>query len=458
MASICIRSGARTLPTSSKTDGTLSSSKTKPATTAVVAAVWADARHQLQGNAFGSLVHDAVDLGARELVRPAQASQAPSPARHADKKARSTVPANVPAALSATISAASSYTIPPTRPRWRLSSKYFAAWIDPRASSAGNETSRCYSSSAESPQAQHLSPMKASVRQAPADTLTTCVASCSTTDCYRNATNTLPASRSGWPPSSMRSPRRPCRDRSSSSRPGIINRIIADCTQQDVDEYLASGPTTRHPIRTFFIWAKKSKINVAVQIGHRKAKTTPTITQQQRLCWLKELLTGDSDSLPYRIAGSLLLLYAQPLTKIAALQATAVTDLDGETRIALGEEPIPVPQPFASQLNYHLRNRPNLRTAGGTAGTPWLFPSNRPGRHLDPQSIMMRLRWLGVDLLGSRNTALQELVSEVPPPLVAEMLGYSYQVTQRHAELAGTNWAKYAPSRNMANSRRKADW
>ncbi|GAB4596036.1 hypothetical protein [Mycobacterium avium] len=236
------------------------------------------------------------------------------------------------------------------------------------------------------------------------------------------------------------------------------NRIIADCTQQDVDEYLASGPTTRHLIRTFFIWAKKSKINVTVRIGHRKAKTTPTITQQQRLGWLKELLTGDSESLPYRIAGSLLLLYAQPLTKIAALQATAVTDLDGETRIALGEEPIPVPEPFASQLNYHHCNRPNLRTAGGTIGTPWLFPSNRPGRHLDPQSIMMRLRWLGVELLGSRNTALQELVSEVPPPLVAEMLGYSYQVTQRHAELAGTNWAKYASSRNMANSRRTVDW
>jgi hypothetical protein len=139
-----------------------------------------------------------------------------------------------------------------------------------------------------------------------------------------------------------------------------------------------------------------------------------------------------------------LLLYAQPLTKIAALQASTVTQVDGETRVALGQEPIPAPEPFASQLNYHLRNRPNLRTAGGAIGTPWLFPSNGPGRHLDPLSIMMRLRWLGVDLLGSRNTALRELVSEVPPPLVAEMLGCSYQVTQRHAELAGTNWAKYA--------------
>jgi hypothetical protein len=67
-------------------------------------------------------------------------------------------------------------------------------------------------------------------------------------------------------------------------------RTVTDCTQQDVDEYLASGPTTRHLIRTFFVWAKKSKLNVAVQIVFRQAKTTPTITQDQRLAWLKELL------------------------------------------------------------------------------------------------------------------------------------------------------------------------
>jgi hypothetical protein len=53
---------------------------------------------------------------------------------------------------------------------------------------------------------------------------------------------------------------------------------------------------------------------VAVQIGFRQAKATPTITQDQRLAWLKELLAGDSESLPYRVAGVLLLLYAQPLT------------------------------------------------------------------------------------------------------------------------------------------------
>jgi hypothetical protein len=78
------------------------------------------------------------------------------------------------------------------------------------------------------------------------------------------------------------------------------------------------------------------------------------------------------------------------------------------------------------------------------AASPWLFPTARPGRqHLNPQSIMRRLRGLGIDLLGARNTALPSLVVPAPPPLVAELLGYSYNVAQRHAEIAAQPWARY---------------
>lgn len=112
-------------------------------------------------------------------------------------------------------------------------------------------------------------------------------------------------------------------------------------------------------------------------------------------------------------------------------------------RISLGQEPISVPQPFADMLTNHIHSRPNLRATGGVASSPWLFPSVRPGRHLDPQQIMKRLRDLGIDLLGARNTALQSLVVAAPPPLVAELLGYSYNTAQRHAEIAAQPWARY---------------
>jgi hypothetical protein len=48
---------------------------------------------------------------------------------------------------------------------------------------------------------------------------------------------------------------------------------------------------------------------------------------------------------------------------------------------------------------------------------PWLFPSTLAGRHLHTNTVMDRLRDLGVNLLGARNRAIGELVLEVPPSL-----------------------------------------
>jgi hypothetical protein len=66
---------------------------------------------------------------------------------------------------------------------------------------------------------------------------------------------------------------------------------------------------------------------------------------------------------------TLLLLYAQPLVRIAALKTTAIVLTPQKLRISLGAEPIPAPEPFAGMLRFHLHNRPNLRITGDTAVT-----------------------------------------------------------------------------------------
>lgn len=220
-------------------------------------------------------------------------------------------------------------------------------------------------------------------------------------------------------------------------------RTAATCTQQDVDEWQATGPTTRSAIRTFFVVAKKSRLNTKVVVQHRSAKTSPSLSQDQRLAWIRELLTGSSESLPYRVAGMLLLLYAQPLVKVVALQTSVIDDSDTGMSITLGQHPTDVPEPFASLLREHLAARPNLRTGAGP-DSPWLFPSTLAGRHLHPNTVMDRLRDLGVNLLGARNRAIGELVLECPPSLVAEALGYSTQVAFLHADKAAEPWARYA--------------
>lgn len=137
-----------------------------------------------------------------------------------------------------------------------------------------------------------------------------------------------------------------------------------------------------------------------------------------------------------------------PLVRVAALRTDAVSinDTTGAIRISFGTHPVPVPQPFTELLKQHLRNRPNLRTASDR-DSQWLFPGTRAGQHLHPNTIMDRLRVLGLDLLGARNTALDDHLSVTPPPLVAAALGYSYQVAFLHADAAGDAWSRYVDRR-----------
>ncbi|WP_193408772.1 MULTISPECIES: recombinase XerD [unclassified Pseudonocardia] len=223
-------------------------------------------------------------------------------------------------------------------------------------------------------------------------------------------------------------------------------RTAATCTQPDIDEWLSSGPTTRSYIRTFFVVAKNRRINTRVTVPHRSPRTSPSLSQDQRLAWIHELLTGSSESLPYRVAGILLLLYAQPLVKIAALPSNHINDDPNGMSIILGQRPTDVPEPFAQLLRDHLADRPNLRTGGGP-DSPWLFPSTLAGQHLHPNTVMSHLRDLGINLRGARNRAIGELVLECPPSLVAEAFGYSSHVAFLHAEKAAEPWARYAGRR-----------
>jgi hypothetical protein len=69
-------------------------------------------------------------------------------------------------------------------------------------------------------------------------------------------------------------------------------RTVASCVEADVDTWLADGPTTRHAIRTFFVWAVTNRTCTNITIGFRQAKTLPLLIQSQRLAMLKACLTG----------------------------------------------------------------------------------------------------------------------------------------------------------------------
>jgi len=222
--------------------------------------------------------------------------------------------------------------------------------------------------------------------------------------------------------------------------------------QEHLDGWLATGPSTRYKARTFILWAGRTKHLPSLRVPQRKAASTPVMAQDERLALLRRCFAGDSDiALPYRVATALLLLYAQPVTRICRLRVHDVVTTGDVIGIHLGKEPTTLPAPVAELLREHVDNRPHMTTAAN-ADAAWLFPGRCPGQPLTQSQLMTGIRQTGVHLLGGRNAALRQLVLDMPPALAAEALGYHPSVTQSHAEGAGTTWVTYASYRRLAVS------
>jgi hypothetical protein len=183
---------------------------------------------------------------------------------------------------------------------------------------------------------------------------------------------------------------------------------LADCTQADVDTWYAGGYTARRLTHAFLRWAMRSKHMPAVTVPHRSTSYPAPIAQHQRLALLRQLANCDDVQLQDRVAAALVLLYAQPLTRIARLGTDDVQHKDGEVLVRLGDPPSPVPAPFAGMLLDYLGQRPNTMTATNPDAR-WLFPGRRAGQPMSPDTLELRLRHLGFPTQRGHTACAAEL-------------------------------------------------
>jgi site-specific recombinase XerD len=178
-------------------------------------------------------------------------------------------------------------------------------------------------------------------------------------------------------------------------------------------------------------------------IPHRSTSNPAPIAQHQRLALLRQAVNREDVPLQDRVAATLVLLYAQPLTRIARLTTEDVLLEDGEVLVRLGDPPSPVPEPFAGLMPAYLAQRPNTMTATNPEAR-WLFPGRRAGQPMTSDTLELRLRRLGFPTQRGRTAAIRHLVLQAPAPVVARMLGYHDDTTAQLAAEAGGTWRHYA--------------
>ena len=192
------------------------------------------------------------------------------------------------------------------------------------------------------------------------------------------------------------------------------------------------------------LWCADTKLTRRFTLPAAQIHEVSTITRDRRV----ELLGQSSPTRTRRCAvaspGGLLLLYAQPISRVVRLTLDDIVRDDDQVLIRLGDPSSAVPQPFAAMLLDYVADRANMRTATNP-GSTWLFPGRRANQPLRPEHLAGLVHELGVPTVPGRGAAIRQHVVDMSAPLVADALGYHHVTTTRLAAQAGTTWSRYAP-------------
>ena len=225
-------------------------------------------------------------------------------------------------------------------------------------------------------------------------------------------------------------------------------RHLSETHQHDLDSWFAGPGYARHVVRPFLTWARHSRLlprHLELPPTYAARPVAP-LDSEQRWQTARRLVTDDTLDAADRIAAALVVLYAQTLNRVVTLRVEDVKVTDTGTSLMLGTDPLELPEPFATVI----RALP-IRRRGGTAEqlpTPWLFPGNHAGTHITANALAHRLRTtLGIQPTPLRLAAAEQLGREIPPTMLADVLGLRPLTIVQIGAKAGGSWGNYAADR-----------
>ena len=224
---------------------------------------------------------------------------------------------------------------------------------------------------------------------------------------------------------------------------GARGTTLPACRQADIDDWLTAGPGAAD-VRDFLAWAARQGHCQLFDIPRPPRRAGTAIGDSQRWDLVTRLLHDDSIQVTDRVAGCLVLLFGQNMTRVAAMTTSQVTRHDDDVYVQFGQHEIPVPSALGSLLLTLIADgKPNTGT-GSPAVSQWLFPGLLPGQPITPARLAGRLRALGIPVQAGRRAALTGLAAQLPAAVLADTLGLQPRTAVRWMHEAGADWNRYA--------------
>lgn len=218
-------------------------------------------------------------------------------------------------------------------------------------------------------------------------------------------------------------------------------RSLADLHQADVDQWLAEGQVARRAeLGVFLHWARRERLTTVALPVEQWSRPRDPVDHDQRWRQARRLLHDETLRTEDRIAGLLVVLYAQPVTNIRTLRFDMIDATPTGTRITFGSTPIELPPTLVALIARSTADR------AGTdrAHTPWIFPGRPWTQPISPETLRKRLATIGVPARAARTAALFQLAVELPAAVLARCLGIDISSAVAWQRAAAGDWHAYA--------------
>jgi hypothetical protein len=219
---------------------------------------------------------------------------------------------------------------------------------------------------------------------------------------------------------------------------------IARLTRADVDTWLAES-TTHYGARDFLLWAiRRGLVDLPRSAVPRRPQQSATAIEdhQVRADLVRALLHEGGYPADIRVAGLLVALYGQLLSRIVRIECSHVKAEADPVKIKLGAQWLELPELFGRHLRELIASGPRRRSPFMDQRR-WLFPGYVAGSHLSSTQMGVRLASYGIRAAPLRNMALFQIAATVQPSTFGRLLGLHPVTAVKWVNESGGVYANY---------------
>ncbi|MFD9257814.1 hypothetical protein [Streptomyces sp. NPDC059538] len=228
------------------------------------------------------------------------------------------------------------------------------------------------------------------------------------------------------------------------------NLTLSQARQADLERWLDLVLGHRRGLVAFIRWTRLRNLADLALPTPRSGLPQYFLDDVEMHTQLRRCMTETTLSLEVRLTGALVRLFALPVSRIAALTADDFTQDESGAYLTLGTSAVLLPPRLAAFVQDLIAQPHRLAAvAPSPAHDPgYLFPGKVPGRPRSSNALRDQLGRHGLLPLAARNTAMITMITDMPPQVVSDLLGFSPSTTTQWATYLQDSWADYLAARH----------